>query len=41
MKSGGRLHGARIPFSREVASAAETRAVLIEMLHDARQRLSL
>ncbi len=37
IRSGGRLHGARIPFPREVRSAEESRAVLIEMLQDARR----
>ena len=40
MRSGSRLHSARIPFPREVATSEETRAVLIEMLSDARQRVS-
>jgi len=37
--SGPRMHGARIPFPREVTTAEECRAVFIEMLGDARQRL--
>ncbi len=36
--SGSRLSGARIPFSREVTTAEECRAVFIEMLRAARQR---
>ena len=36
IRSGPRLHGARIPFPREVASADATRRVLIEMLQAAR-----
>jgi putative heme iron utilization protein len=40
IKSGLRLGSARIPFSREVATAEETRAVLIEMLRSARQHIS-
>lgn len=38
MRSGSRLHSARIAFSREVATAEETRAVLIEMVREARGR---
>ena len=38
LRQGERLHSVRIPFPREVASAAETREVLIEMLHAARAR---
>ena len=40
IRSGSRLHSARIPFPREVTNSEETRAVLIEMLRDARQRVS-
>jgi hypothetical protein len=40
IRSGGRLHSARIPFPREVTTAGESRAVLIEMLREARQRVS-
>ena len=36
--SGPRMHGARVPFPREVTSAEECRAVFIEMLRAARQR---
>jgi putative heme iron utilization protein len=32
------LHGCRIPFAREVATAEQCRAVLIEMLEDCRKR---
>ncbi len=41
IKSGPRLSGARIPFPREVATSEQCRAVLIEMLRDARQRAPL
>jgi putative heme iron utilization protein len=40
LKSGPRLSGARIPFPREVTTTEQCRAVLIEMLRDARQRTS-
>jgi putative heme iron utilization protein len=40
IRSGGRLSSARIPFPREVTTASESRTVLIEMLSDARQRIS-
>jgi putative heme iron utilization protein len=40
LKSGPRLSGARIPFPREVTTTEQCRAVLIEMLRDARQRVS-
>jgi len=40
LKSGPRLSGARIPFPREVTTTEQCRAVLIEMLHSARQRAS-
>ena len=36
LKTGARMHGARIAFTREVSSDEETRTVLIEMLHQAR-----
>jgi len=36
LRSSERLHAVRIPFPREVRSAAESRAVLIEMLTQAR-----
>ena len=38
LRSGERWHSARIPFPREIKTAADTRAVLIEMLKDARAR---
>jgi heme oxygenase (biliverdin-IX-beta and delta-forming) len=38
IRSGERLHGVRIPFPREVTTAAESRTVLIEMLAQARDR---
>jgi putative heme iron utilization protein len=38
IRSGERLHAARIPFTRAVASAEETRAVLVAMLRGARAR---
>ena len=40
IKSGARMHSARIAFPREVATAEACRAVLIEMLRDCRQRVS-
>ncbi|MBI2903040.1 MAG: DUF2470 domain-containing protein [Candidatus Methylomirabilis oxyfera] len=40
LKSGARLSSARIPFPREVTTTEQCRAVLIEMLSDARQRTS-
>lgn len=40
IRSGSRHQGARIPFLREVATAEVCRAVLIEMLEEARQRLA-
>jgi len=40
LKSGPRLHSARIAFLREVSTADACRAVLIEMLRDCRQRVS-
>ena len=36
----GRVHGARVPFPREVTTAEETRQALIAMLRDARARLA-
>ena len=36
VRSGGRLHGARIAFPREVVTAEQCRAVLIEMIRAAR-----
>lgn len=38
LKTGVRVHAARIPFTREARSAEETRAVLIEMVQEATQR---
>ena len=38
IKSGPRLSSARIPFPREVTAAEEARAILVEMLRDARKR---
>lgn len=40
IKSGQRLHSARIAFPREVTTAEETRAVLIEMLRAARESVA-
>ena len=40
VKSGERLHSVRVPFPREVTTAEQSRVVLIEMLRDARQRVS-
>ena len=40
IKSGARLSSVRIPFPCEVTSSEETRAILITMLRDARQRVS-
>ncbi len=40
VKSGTRLYSVRIPFPGEVTTAAQARAVLIEMLRDARRRAS-
>jgi len=40
LKSGPRLSSVRIPFPREVMTTEQCRAVLIEMLRDARQRVS-
>ena len=37
VRSGERLHGARISFPREVVTAEECRATLIEMIRDARR----
>ena len=41
LRSAERLRSARIPFSREVATPEEARAVLIEMLEDARAKTYL
>jgi putative heme iron utilization protein len=38
LRRGERVWSARIAFPREVATAADSRTVLIEMLHDARRR---
>jgi heme oxygenase (biliverdin-IX-beta and delta-forming) len=38
IRTGGRLHAERIPFPEEVATADDTRRVLIRMLQDARAR---
>ena len=38
IRSGDRLHGERIPFPEEVASADDARRVLIRMLQDLRAR---
>ncbi len=38
LKSGDRVHSARIPFTREVRNTKETRTVLIEMVKGATQR---
>jgi putative heme iron utilization protein len=40
LKSGPRLSGARIAFPREVTTTEQCRAVFIEMLRTARQRVS-
>jgi hypothetical protein len=40
IRSGQRLSSARIPFPREVTTASESRTVLVEMLNDARRRIS-
>jgi putative heme iron utilization protein len=40
VRSDARLASARIPFTREVATADQARTVLIEMVHDARTRTS-
>lgn len=37
LKSGGRVHGARIPFIREVRNTPEARKVLVEMVQQARR----
>jgi putative heme iron utilization protein len=39
LKTGTRVHGTRIPFTREVRSTEDTRTVLIEMVQQARQDL--
>ena len=41
IRSDGRLSSARIPFPREVRTAGECQALLIEMLREARQRASV
>lgn len=38
LKTGARMHGARVAFTREVRNAQETRTVLIEMVQHAKQR---
>jgi putative heme iron utilization protein len=38
LQSGERMHGARIAFPREARSSEEVRAVLVEMVRDARNR---
>ncbi len=40
LRSGERLYSVRIPFPREVTTPEASRVVLIEMLRDARQRVS-
>jgi putative heme iron utilization protein len=40
LKSGDRVHGRRVAFLREVVSSAEARAVLVEMVRQARGSLS-
>jgi heme oxygenase (biliverdin-IX-beta and delta-forming) len=40
VRSGERVHSARIAFPREVTTAEQSRAVLIEMLRDCRQRIA-
>ena len=40
VKSAERVYSARIPFPREVTTAEQSRAVLIEMLRDCRQRIA-
>jgi hypothetical protein len=37
VKTGDRVHGARIPFFREVRNTEEARTVLVEMIRQARQ----
>ncbi len=38
LRTGDRVHGARIPFTQEVKSVQETRRVLVQIVQDARQR---
>ncbi|MFQ5741003.1 MAG: DUF2470 domain-containing protein, partial [Acidobacteriota bacterium] len=38
LKTGDGVHGARVPFTREVRNTQETRTVLVEMVQQARQR---
>ena len=38
LKTADRVHSARVPFTREVRNTQETRTVLVEMVHQARQR---
>jgi hypothetical protein len=38
LKKGSRIQGARIPFSREVKNPEDTRAILVEMVQEARRR---
>ncbi len=40
VRSGERVYSTRIPFPREVTTAEQSRAVLIEMLRDCRQRIA-
>jgi heme oxygenase (biliverdin-IX-beta and delta-forming) len=40
VRSGERVHSTRIAFPREVTTAEQSRAVLIEMLRDCRQRIA-
>ena len=39
LKTGDRVHAARVPFTREVRNTQETRTVLIEMARETRQRV--
>jgi heme oxygenase (biliverdin-IX-beta and delta-forming) len=39
LKTGDRMHAARIPFTREVRNTQEARTVLIEMIQQAKQRV--
>jgi heme oxygenase (biliverdin-IX-beta and delta-forming) len=41
LRAGERLHGVRLAFPREVTTAGDARAVLIEMLREARLRLGV
>lgn len=38
LRTGDRIHGARIPFTHEVKGVHETRKVLVDMVHEARKR---